>query len=202
MMVKEKTWSLGEVKRLLKQAQVPFDTASKLLGLTRDDLARLDNASILPFDMIQALGHNYGLKITGLRKPDSGVAEDGVQAAERLRQAREELGMSQSEFGESIGLTQAGVSKFEMNLIPLRKLVLLAIEHVYSIRGEWLIYGQEPKHLCQKSLNNDDLELLEISVKMKPEILKMWRQLGNCFINVQWDGNAERRKRRIGNKEG
>lgn len=194
-MVKVKKWSVGEIKGLLKQAQVPFETISKVLGLSKDDLARLDNTSILSLGMVQTLGQHYSLDKTGLNRSNSTIPEGTIQPAERLRQAREELNLSQSEFGESIGLTQAGVSKFEMSLIPLRKLVLLAIEHVYGIRGEWLIYGEEPKYLSNKTLKNDDVEILEITTKLNPDDREVWLQLGKYLSNARWDGKVERRKR-------
>lgn len=195
----KKKWSVGEIKRLLRHAKVPFDNASKVIGLSKDELTQLDNASIMSFEMVQTLGQHYGLEITGLDKPDTYKSDSSIHPSERLRQVREELGLNQSEFGEAIGLTQAGISKFEMNLIPLRKLVLLAIEHVYSIRSEWLVYGEEPKSLSRKSLKNEDAEMLEISAKLRPDDRKVWRQVGKCLVNARWDGSVERRKKSIEN---
>lgn len=199
MVVAEK-WSIGEIKRLLKQAKVSFEAASKVLGLSKNGLEKLDNNSVLPLDMLHTLGEHYGLQITGLKKSGSTIKEADIEPAERLRQAREELGLSQSEFGQLIGLTQAAVSKFEMRLIPLRKLVLLAIEHVYSIRGEWLLYGEGPKYLSKKTLRHDDVETLEIAAKLKPDDRQVWRQIGKCFLNARWDGKIERRKKARPNK--
>ncbi len=194
-MAKVKKWSVGEIKGLLTQAKIPFDNASKLMGLSDDDLARLDNASILSLDMVQALDQHYGLEITGLGKPNSTGAGNGVQPTERLRQVREELSLNQSEFGEAIGLTQAGVSKFEMGLIPLRKLVLLAIEHVYGIRREWLVYGEEPKYLSKKTLKNEEVEILDVAAKLNRDDRKIWLELGKYLANIRWDGKIERRRK-------
>ena len=193
MSVREK-WSVGEIKNLLKQEKIPLIRASKVLGLSRNELTKLDNASILSKDMVQALDEHYGLKITGLNRT-SAMTENTMQSYERLRQVREEMGLSQAEFGEAIGLTQAGVSKFEMNMIPLRKLVLLAIEHVFNIRGEWLIYGEEPKHLSKDNLKSSDMEVLEILPKLSLEERKIWLQLGKHLAKTPWDGKVERRKK-------
>lgn len=189
-----KEWSAGEIKRLLKRAKVSLEAASKVLGLSKDGLERLDNASMLSLEMLQTLGHHYDLPITGLSGSSPTMKKDDLAPSARLRQARDELGLSQAEFGEKIGLTQAGVSKFEMDQIPLRKLVLLAIEHVYSIRREWLVYGEEPKHLSKKALINDDIEILKIASRLKPDDHHIWREMGKCFLSVRWDGKGERRK--------
>lgn len=192
--------SVGEIKNILKHAKISLVAASKIMGLPSNELTKLDNASILSLDMTQALDKHYGLKITGLNKLNP-VTESTLQPFERLRQAREELNLSQSEFGEAIGLTQAGVSKFEMNMIPLRKLVLLAIEHVYNIRGEWLIYGEEPKYFSQKTLINRDMEVFEILTKLNSDDRQIWLQLGKHLSKMQWDGKVERRKKVTGKEK-
>lgn len=183
-MATQQKWSVGEIKNLLKQANVPFNTTSKIFGLSKNELSKLDNASILSLDMVAALDQHYGLKITGLNRSNP-ITESTIQPCERLRQAREELNLSQSEFGGAIGLTQAGVSKFEMNLIPLRKLVLLAIEHVYNIRGEWIVYGEEPKYLSQKTLKNSDMEAFDIAAKLSAADRQIWLQLGKHLSKVR-----------------
>ena len=116
---------------------------------------------------------------TELNQTNSNLPKDSTLPAGRLRQIREELNLNQSEFGESIGLTQAGVSKFEMGLIPLRKLILLAIEHAHGIRGEWLIYGEEPKYLSRNTLNKSDVEMLEISAKLNSADRDVLEGIGN-----------------------
>lgn len=192
-MAPTKKWSVGEIKRLLRQAKVSFEAASAVLGLKKNGLEKLDNDSAVSLDMLHTLEMHYGLQISELKNRRQPKEGDG-EPAERLRQIREELGLSQTEFGELIGLTQAGVSKFEMRLIPLRKLVLLAIENVYSIRGAWLLYGEEPKYLSKKPLRDEDIETLEIAAGLKPDDRHVWQQMGKCFSNARWDGKKDRRK--------
>jgi len=199
-MAKKKNWSAGEIKRLLEQAKVPFEKASRVLGLSKDGLDKLDSGTIFSMEMVQTLEQHYDLPITGLKQTNS-VMKASPEPANRLRQVREELGLSQSDFGEKIGLTQAGVSKFEMRQISLRKLILLAIEHVYSIRAEWLLHGQEPKYLSNKTLGQAEIKTLEIAAKLKADDRQLWQQMGQALLNARWDGKMERRRKSRLDKE-
>lgn len=61
---------------------------------------------------------------------------------ERLRAARKELGLSQTQLAEAIGVTQSSVAAYESHerLPPLP--VLLAIEHRLRINHEWIAKGR------------------------------------------------------------
>jgi transcriptional regulator with XRE-family HTH domain len=60
---------------------------------------------------------------------------------DRLRAARKELDMSQTELAEAIGVTQSSVAAYESHgrLPPMP--VLLALEHVLRIDHEWVMEG-------------------------------------------------------------
>lgn len=199
-MAKKKNWSVGEIKRVLEQAKVPFEKASKVLGLTKDGLDKLDSGTLFSMEMVQKLEQHYALPMAGLNQSDT-IMKASPDPANRMRQVREELGLSQSDFGEKIGLTQAGVSKFEMRQISLRKLILLAIEHVYSIRAEWLLYGEEPKYLSNRPLGQAEIETLEIAAKLNVDDRQLWQQMGQALLNARWDGKMERRRKTRQGKE-
>ncbi|MDA8094871.1 MAG: helix-turn-helix transcriptional regulator [Betaproteobacteria bacterium] len=119
------------------------------------------------------------------------IDREHLAAGERLRQARETLGVSQEDFGEAIGLTQAGVSKCEAGRIPLRKLVLLAIEHVYGISGEWLQTGKGSMELAK-----GDAGTLEVAARLSPENLAVWQRIGRCLAQQDGDTGSKGKKRR------
>lgn len=191
-MEKSTKFNVGDVKKLLKKAHVPFSDASKLLGLPADELGALDDATEFSDEMLKKLDDHYSLDI-----PEEGGTEEGeAQAAARLRQVREQMGLSQADFGLPIGLTQAGVSKFEMNNIPLRKLVLIAIEHVYGVNRDWIKHGTLPERVHSHVLTERDIKVLDIASQLAPDALDLWCAMGRCFVDGRRDGSAERRQRR------
>lgn len=61
---------------------------------------------------------------------------------ERLILLRKELGLSQREFGERIGLTRAAIASYEYGTAKPTGIALTAIEKEYGARREWLETGE------------------------------------------------------------
>jgi len=61
--------------------------------------------------------------------------------AERLRRARAELGLNQTEFGRQVGITQSTVAAYEAGQREPPLPVLLAMEHRLRINHEWVLQG-------------------------------------------------------------
>lgn len=61
---------------------------------------------------------------------------------ERLISLRKELGLSQREFGERIGLTRAAIASYEYGTAKPTGIALTAIEKEYGARHEWLETGE------------------------------------------------------------
>lgn len=61
---------------------------------------------------------------------------------ERLILLRKELGLSQREFGERIGLTRAAIASYEYGTAKPTSIALTAIEKEYGARREWLETGE------------------------------------------------------------
>lgn len=60
---------------------------------------------------------------------------------ERIRALRTELGLSQREFAERIGMARDAIASYERgNAFPSGS-ALVAIEKVYGVRHEWLLTG-------------------------------------------------------------
>jgi len=61
---------------------------------------------------------------------------------ERLRQVRKELGLSQSELGRPVGVTQSSIAAYERDRREPPLSLLLALEHEFRINHEWLATGR------------------------------------------------------------
>ncbi len=60
---------------------------------------------------------------------------------ERLRKARATLGLSQTEFGEPVGVTQSTIAAYETGQRRPPLPVLLALEHCLRVDHEWVLTG-------------------------------------------------------------
>lgn len=63
---------------------------------------------------------------------------------ERLKRLRKLLSLSQKEFSEGIGVTQAAYSLMEKGQRPLTNRSIKAICSVYDVNEKWLLTGEEP----------------------------------------------------------
>lgn len=63
---------------------------------------------------------------------------------ERIRQLRKELGLSQTEFGEKIGVKQVTVAGYETGTRKPLDAVIKAICTEFGVNKEWLLEGTGP----------------------------------------------------------
>lgn len=61
---------------------------------------------------------------------------------ERLRELIEVLGFNQVEFANSIGLTQATISRYLSGEREINTTTILAIKAVYKVNPNWLLTGE------------------------------------------------------------
>lgn len=61
---------------------------------------------------------------------------------ERLKYIRERLNKTQEEFGEPLGLKRLNITNLESGKVKISTLHALAIEHIYKVNKEWLLYGK------------------------------------------------------------
>ena len=64
-----------------------------------------------------------------------------MTTGERVKQARKHLGLTTTEFGERIGVTNASISMMENGKTNVTERTILAIEKEYGVRGKWLKAG-------------------------------------------------------------
>ena len=76
------------------------------------------------------------------RKPlQSNLSERDVAVCLRLKEAREQLGMSQEEFARKAGLTRGALGNYELCRTPLRCGLALRVCRAFIISEEWLATG-------------------------------------------------------------
>jgi len=62
----------------------------------------------------------------------------------RITRIRENCGLSQRKFADSIGISQSFLSELELGITRPSIPILLAIEYIYGFRKEWVATGDEP----------------------------------------------------------
>lgn len=65
-----------------------------------------------------------------------------ISIAERIKALRTQLGLSQTAFGEPLGLTQAAIASYECGRRTPLDAVINNICHEYSVSAEWLRTGE------------------------------------------------------------
>ena len=89
--------------------------------------------------------------------------------SERLRLLRKQLGLSQTEFANELGLKQRAVSHWERgNAEPSLKIIQL-IRQKWSVSLDWLLIGEGPMYLDDSSYQQEEKNKQDIG-----ESIKIW----------------------------
>ena len=73
--------------------------------------------------------------------------------ADRLRQARSDLGITQQELGRRAGVSQKTIAKIEAGRTQ-RPIEILAIAKAAQVEPEWLLEGRRPSAAVQPKLRS------------------------------------------------
>lgn len=76
-----------------------------------------------------------------------------MEPKDRLKIAREDMGWTQEEFANSLGLNQANIRDIESGKVKFSTLHALAIENVHKISSEWLLTGSGSMKLVRDTYN-------------------------------------------------
>lgn len=76
---------------------------------------------------------------------------------ERIKLLRKELGLNQTEFGERIGLSASGISKFEAGLTNPAESTIKLICATYHVHPRWMETGEGPMLLDDAEARIDRL---------------------------------------------
>jgi transcriptional regulator with XRE-family HTH domain len=92
---------------------------------------------------------------------------------ERLKQLRKSLGLTQSEFGGKIGMTDAAVSHMESGRTAISKQNIRLICLTFGVREEWLEMGNGEMLDDEALLSEKEKRLLELFRKLSPKAQAM-----------------------------
>lgn len=97
---------------------------------------------------------------------------------ERMRYFRKDvLHMNQTEFANSIGMKQTGVSYMERDGSTVTDQAIKATCSVHGIREEWLRAGEEPMYIQPATFSLDDFAKSKGATPLELEILKTYFEL-------------------------
>jgi len=69
------------------------------------------------------------------------------KSSTRFEAIVKDLGYSQKELADRLGITQQSVSLYIQGKRPISKLLALALAHTDNVNPEWLLDGEAPKYL-------------------------------------------------------
>jgi len=106
----------------------------------------------------------------------------------RILQIRKELGTTQKEFAEKIGVTGNYISEIEAGKKFPSMPVLLSIEHIYGIGREWLLSGKGDKYVKERfpfTKKEEDIikALREMPAKGKKTVIDLIEMVGNKKVS-------------------
>lgn len=100
-----------------------------------------------------------------------------MSISERVKKLRKTLGLSQTEFGERIGVTIGVIRNLEHDLVPPKELLLNQICKEYHVNPDWLLKGEGDMMLGDTELLFDELskdfELDELDRKIIQTYLEL-----------------------------
>lgn len=104
-----------------------------------------------------------------------------MELYERIRELRKNyLHMSQTDFGERLGVSRSVIKNIELNALakPDQKLSLLKlICKEFSVNEEWLMDGKEPMFVEPDTFNLHDFAKEHNITKLETEIVKTYLEL-------------------------
>jgi transcriptional regulator with XRE-family HTH domain len=87
---------------------------------------------------------------------------------DRLKQLRKTLGLTQGEFGEKIGMTDASISHMEAGRSAISKQNVRLICLTFGVREDWLEKGQGDMMDNEAALSEKERRLLALFRQLSP----------------------------------
>ena len=90
----------------------------------------------------------------------------------RLKELRKALDLSQTNFGEKLGLKQTTIAGYENNHRELTDRTISDICRVFDVNEDWLKYGSEPMFRPKKTIDNDLAERIADLIQTDDDLTK------------------------------
>mgnify|MGYP004526898779 CR=1 FL=1 len=98
---------------------------------------------------------------------------------ERIKRLRKNIGITQEELAEKIGLEGAAVSKYETNRVPLTQESLLRLSAIFNVSTDYILTGKnainEPIEIAASM--KDGLDLSDMGENDKKVIMDLYTLL-------------------------
>ena len=125
---------------------------------------------------------------------------------ERFKAARKALGLTQVEFAEKLGMTQAGISAIESGRVKTSDRMIQILSNTFSISAEWLRTG-EGEMLVEPSVDEQLAQFVGEVLAGRPDDLRRaflvamaqldengWNSLAGFARTVYEEGRLDRAK--------
>lgn len=125
---------------------------------------------------------------------------------ERFKAARKALGLTQVEFAEKLGMTQAGISAIESGRVKTSDRMIQILSNTFSISAEWLRTG-EGEMLVEPSEDEQLAQFVGEVLAGRPDDLRRaflvamaqldengWNSLAGFVRTVYEEGRLDRAK--------
>ena len=173
------------ITELRKALSLTMEAFGKKLGVTKSSISNIESGRRgLTEQMILSICREFGVNEEWLRNGTGGPDNMFVpKMNERIRQVRCELGLTQTEFAERIGMKQNSIALIESGKRNISNQAILSICREYGINEKWLRTGAGDKMLLdvnselaalvkKYNLSIADQLFIEKYVSMKPDSRK------------------------------
>ena len=125
---------------------------------------------------------------------------------ERFKAARKALGLTQVEFAEKLGMTQAGISAIESGRVSTSDRMIQILSNTFNISAEWLRTG-EGEMLVEPSEDEQLAQFVGEILAGRPDDLRRaflvamaqldengWNSLASFVSTVYTEGRLDKKK--------
>lgn len=95
------------------------------------------------------------------------------EIGERLRQIREEKGLTQEAFGAPLGYSKNSISSIEKGAANISKRGIYAFGYWYGLSLDWILYGEGSKY----SENAQQKEIIQTFNSFSPDLQDFYLQM-------------------------
>jgi SOS-response transcriptional repressor LexA len=136
-----KNFPVDAVKAAITEKYGSLSSFAEAINITKQALAQKLNAPSEKF-ILQLNSFGFYLKEIDSEKNAGNSVNTVSHIGHRIKAIRKQIGLTQSEFAEKLGTTQAAVSKYEVNEREPEIVTLIKIAELGFTTLDWLITGE------------------------------------------------------------
>ena len=101
------------------------------------------------------------------------MGNEDREIADRFCEIRSKTGLSQTEFGQTIGLSHTVIAEIERGSREPSRKVMVALAQIYNVSLDWLLLGVGKAELSDKSEDDEVILLKKEISKMEADLRKV-----------------------------